>query len=211
MSEAMEGVVQVLPPTRGPLAMAVKRALQFVFLLLCLPWFIAYGISTVIWGRDRAFLLTMEYLAALPGMMGVYLRQAFLQRTLAKCGSDSYFGWLSTFSMPQASVGDNVCIGRGCRIGFAAIGSHVLLADGSQILSGGREHGLPEDGKPPQDQLQTFRRVTVGNGVWVGANAVIMADVGDFAIIGAGAVVNKPVPPRTVAVGIPARVVKELS
>ena len=51
----------------------------------------------------------------------------------------------------------------------------------------------------------------IGNDVWIGANAVIMPEVsriGDGAVIGAGAVVNRDVPPYAVVLGNPARVVK---
>ena len=51
----------------------------------------------------------------------------------------------------------------------------------------------------------------VGNDVWIGANAVILPEVsriGDGAVIGAGAVVNRDVPPYAVVLGNPARVVK---
>jgi acetyltransferase-like isoleucine patch superfamily enzyme len=111
--------------------------------------------------------------------------------------------------MTEAEVGDRAYIGRRCGIGFATVGAGAMLADGVQILSGGREHGLSGDGDR-QDQAQEFRRVTVGAGAWIGTNAVVMADVGDGAVVGAGAVATKPIPPRTVAVGVPAKVIRRL-
>lgn len=56
-----------------------------------------------------------------------------------------------------------------------------------------------------------FIPLTIGNDVWMGHNAIIMPHVrviGDGAVIGAGAVVNKDVPPYAVVVGNPARVVR---
>ncbi len=41
------------------------------------------------------------------------------------------------------------------------------------------------------DQDQTYRCVCIGRGAWIGAGAIIMADVGEKAIIGAGAVVTR--------------------
>lgn len=52
--------------------------------------------------------------------------------------------------------------------------------------------------------------ITIGNDVWIGTHAVILTDVevGDGAIVGAGAVVTKSVPPYAIAAGNPARVIK---
>jgi acetyltransferase-like isoleucine patch superfamily enzyme len=61
--------------------------------------------------------------------------------------------------------------------------------------------------------LSVARRLFIlwrGNDVWIGANAVIMPEVnriGDGAVIGAGAVVSRDVPPYAVVLGNPARVV----
>ena len=211
MTNQRTDLVVVTPTKRSGLAMLVKRGLQAVFLILCLPWFLGFAVGCAIWGRDRSFLLTSEHLAAIPGMLGVYLRQAFFQRTLARCGNDCYFGWLGTLSMPQAELGANVYVGRNCRIGFATLGDRVMLADGVQILSGGREHGRASAGQDAQTRPQQYQRVTIGHGAWIGANAVVMADVGEGAVVGAGAVVVKPIPARTTAVGVPARVVNHLS
>lgn len=53
-------------------------------------------------------------------------------------------------------------------------------------------------------------RLEIGNDVWIGHNAVILPgcnSIGDGAIIGAGAIVNKNIPPYAVVIGNPARVV----
>ncbi|MCX8156726.1 MAG: serine O-acetyltransferase, partial [Verrucomicrobiae bacterium] len=56
------------------------------------------------------------------------------------------------------------------------------------------------------------RHPTVGNGVVIGSNAVILGPItiGDNAKIGSGAVVVKPVPPRAIVLGVPARVVGQV-
>ncbi|OOE73670.1 CatB-related O-acetyltransferase [Salinivibrio sp. ML290] len=53
-------------------------------------------------------------------------------------------------------------------------------------------------------------RVTIGNGVWIGDSVIILpgANVGNGAVIGAGSVVTKSIPPFSIAVGNPARVIK---
>ena len=54
--------------------------------------------------------------------------------------------------------------------------------------------------------------VRIGNRVWIGANVTILqgVEIGDGAVIAAGAVVNRDVPPRTVAAGVPARIIREI-
>lgn len=54
-------------------------------------------------------------------------------------------------------------------------------------------------------------KLTIGNDVWLGHNSIILSSVssvGDGAVVGAGSVVNKDVPPYAVVVGHPARVVR---
>ena len=54
-------------------------------------------------------------------------------------------------------------------------------------------------------------KVTIGKDCYIGMNVSIMysGSVGDGAVVGAGAVVNKKIPPYSIAVGVPARVIKE--
>jgi acetyltransferase-like isoleucine patch superfamily enzyme len=186
----------------------LKRGVQWLAMLCVTVRLLTYRAWYLILG-SRAFSAASESIARIPGMRGVYLRQAFYRQTLARCGRDVYFGWQSVFSMPEATVGQGAYIGRFCSIGFADIGDEVMLADGVQILSGGHEHGTQRAGRETmRDQAQCFQRVRIGRGAWIGARAVVMADVGEHTIVGAGAVVNRPLPDGCVAVGVPARVVK---
>jgi acetyltransferase-like isoleucine patch superfamily enzyme len=203
--------VQVEHPNRSTVEMRLKRSVQlFAGIWVTLRWLL-YRLGLALFGR-RAFSASSESIARIPGMRGVYLRQAFYRRTLNHCGQDVYFGWQSVFSMPEARVGERAYIGRFCSIGFADIGDEVMLADGVQILSGGREHATRHSSSQSmREQAQTFQRVCIGRGAWIGAGAVIMADVGQNAVVGAGAVVTRSIPPDCVAVGVPARVVKHRS
>ena len=200
-------VVVVEHSQRSGTAMAIKRFVQGLFSLWITPRLFTLWLMSKLIG-DQAYLHACESIAKVPGLWGVYCRAAFYKRTLSKCGRDVYVGWLSTFSMSQASLGEGAYIGRRCSVGFADIGAQVMLADGVQILSGGREHGLAStEDETHKDQPLEFRRVRIGYGAWLGTNTVIMADVGDHAVVGAGAVVTKPVPEHAIAVGVPARVI----
>lgn len=199
--------VTVEHAARGNLFRLCKRSIQYLFLVACLPRLIVYFVARRLLGR-RAFLHCSESISRKMGLRGVYLRQAFYRMTLSRCGDDIYFGWHSVFSMPEASIGNKVYIGRRCGIGFATIEDNVMLADNVQILSGGREHGMEGDGAM-QSQAQSFTRVRIGAGAWIGTGAIVMNDVGMNTIVGAGAVVTKPLPSDCVAVGVPAVVIRD--
>lgn len=186
----------------------LKRALQFVFFLCVMPRLVMFRLAQRFLG-PRAFSAASESIARVPGFRGVYLRQAFYRRVLNFCGRDAYLGWNSVFSMTEARVGERAYIGRFCSIGYADIGAQAMLADGVQILSGGNEHDSQSSDVSIHDQGQTYHCVRIGEGAWIGAGAVIMADVGQHSIIGAGAVVTQAIPDYVVAVGVPARVAKQ--
>ena len=175
--------------------------------MYALPHRVAYAMAKPVFGPDRAFVAASERMAKAPGHVGVYARQAFYRAALDRVGVDIYFGFMSVFSKRQATLGDNVYIGRFCSIGWAAIGNHVMLADAVQILSGARQHGVETKAAPLQDNAQSFSQVSIGAGAWLGSGCIVMADVGANAIVGAGAVVTRPVPAGVKVAGVPARVI----
>ncbi|MEM7404413.1 MAG: acyltransferase [Pseudomonadota bacterium] len=210
-AEPSAATVVVTQPQRSGLAMFAKRLLQLGFRLWVLPQWMKYRLMSRLVDEPRAFMAASESLAGSSGLWGVYVRQAFYSQALAACGKDVYIGWQTMFSMSQAKLGEGCYIGHRCGLGYADVGAKVMLADGVQVLSGGKEHGTTaEEGETHQDLPQTFNQVTIGEGAWIGTNAVIMADVGAHCVIGAGAVVARAIPPYSVAVGAPARVVKSL-
>lgn len=64
-----------------------------------------------------------------------------------------------------------------------------------------------------EKHLICAKPIIICDDVWIGANVVILPGVtiGEMSIIGAGAVVSKDVPPRAIAVGVPARVIRYLN
>ncbi|MDG9717544.1 sugar O-acetyltransferase [Streptomyces sp. DH24] len=70
----------------------------------------------------------------------------------------------------------------------------------------------PVEPQPRRDKLEAARPITIGDNVWLGGGAIVLAGVtiGDNSVIGAGAVVTRDVPANVVAVGNPARVVRAL-
>lgn len=103
---------------------------------------------------------------------------------------------------PKTKIGRYCSIAHGIRIVNA---NHPLSFKGTSGLFFNPTLGLCDQ------WLVELNPLEIGNDVWIGANAVVLPEVnriGDGAVIGAGAVVNRDVPPYAVVLGNPARVVK---
>jgi acetyltransferase-like isoleucine patch superfamily enzyme len=94
--------------------------------------------------------------------------------------------------------------------GGLKIGDNVIVAPMSCIVA--NEHTFAETDKPIREQPCVASGVTIGRDGWIGVGAVITdgVNVGEHSVVGAGAVVTKDVPPFSVAVGVPARVIREI-
>lgn len=70
----------------------------------------------------------------------------------------------------------------------------------------------PIDPGPRRDKLEAAEPITIGDNVWLGGGVIVCPGVtiGDNSVIGAGSVVTRDVPPNVVAVGNPARVIREI-
>ncbi|MDE7412084.1 MAG: sugar O-acetyltransferase [Paramuribaculum sp.] len=106
-------------------------------------------------------------------------------------------------------IGKHVFINSGCKFqdqGGITIGDNVLIGHNCVIAT--LNHALNPDHRA--DMIPA--PVKIGNKVWIGANVTILQGVtiGEGAVIAAGAVVNKDVPPRTIAGGIPAKIIKNI-
>lgn len=129
----------------------------------------------------------------------------------------SCFYFMSHMSVPpEIVVGNNTFIGNGCTLAAARsirIGHDCLLGPGVRVHDNDghpldpvrRRRGEPAD---PADSAA----VVIGDGVWVAAQAIILkgVNIGENAVVGAGAVVTADVPAATVVAGNPARVVRTL-
>ena len=87
------------------------------------------------------------------------------------------------------------------------IGSRCAIGPGCYLTD--HDHGL-DPSLPPLGQPMIGAPTRLGNEVWLGAHVVVLKGVtiGDRAVVGAGSVVTKNIPPDAVAVGVPARVVR---
>lgn len=91
------------------------------------------------------------------------------------------------------------------------IGEHCMFANGCFITDGNHRFDDPETPVPYQG-FSTKGPTTVGDNVWCGAHVVITSGVtvGERCVIGANSVVTQDLPPRSIAAGVPARVIREI-
>lgn len=120
---------------------------------------------------------------------------------------------------PRIDIHDNAIIGPFAHI--TAI-DHITIGKGTltgkYITITDNSHGCYETadnviGRPAERPLFSKGPVSIGENVWIGDKAVILPGVtiGDYAVIGANAVVTKDVPPFCVAGGNPARIIKSIN
>lgn len=172
------------------------------------PALMSYWVRSAVLGRDRALEGSTQALAWVPGILGQYIRRAFLSRVLAGCHQSAVVEFGTIFAQAGARLDENAYVGPRCHLGLVHVERNALLAAGVHVPSGGRSHGIDDVRVPIRDQQGSPTLVRIGAGSWVGSAAVVMADVGRDAIVGAGAVVTRPVADRVVVAGVPARVVK---
>ncbi len=122
---------------------------------------------------------------------------------------------------PNVSIrnGERIVIGAGTKVGERAylwagddsgriqIGEECRI--GPEVFITASDYGLRPD-QPIAQQERNERDVTIGSDVWLGARAFIGAGVtlGDGCVVSAGSVVTRSLPPGSVAVGVPARIVR---
>lgn len=107
-------------------------------------------------------------------------------------------------------IGDRTGIGEYAHIGGQGgvrIGSDVIIGPGLRIFSEDHRHDRLD--QRIREQGESRREVVIEDDCWLGAGVIVVAGVriGTGSVIGAGAVVTTDLPARSIAVGVPARVI----
>jgi len=152
------------------------------------------------------------FLRTIPGDTGVRLRRIFFVRKFGSCGEKPFI--LEGFKVDNPKtlfLGNNFRSNRGCYInagGTVRIGNNVLLGPDVKIWS--VNHNIEDPLIPIQEQGYRYAQTIIEDNVWIGANVFIGAGVrvGKSSVVAAGTVLTKSVPPYSVVMGNPGKVVK---
>ncbi|KPM42085.1 hypothetical protein AK830_g4463 [Neonectria ditissima] len=137
-------------------------------------------------------------------------RVAMIKELFGKVGSDFYVE-----PNIQVDYGSNITIGDRFYANFntvildcahVTIGDRVLFATGVSLITATHETSL----QSRRDNIEYAEPITIGDDCWLAANVTVLPGVtiGKGCTIGAGAVVSKNIPDYSVAMGVPARVVR---
>jgi maltose O-acetyltransferase len=139
-------------------------------------------------------------------------RQSALEELLAEIGEGTFIR--SPF---YCDYGDGIRIGARTFVNFnctmldgapITVGDECLIASGVQLITASH----PIDPGPRRAACEQALPVTIGDGVWLGAGAIVCpgVSIGANTVVGAGSVVTKDLPAGVVAYGNPARVAREI-
>jgi len=173
-----------------------------------LTWPVVWPVAMLSRTSDMVFRTVSEMLSLIPYIFGVVVRAEFYRFALRHCGRNVVIEFGTVFIYRDVSIGDNVTINRYSVIHHCDIGSYALVGEHAVLLSGSRQHDIDRTDIPMALQQGRKKRIALGDDCWIGAHSVVMEDVGRGAVVGAGAIVNKPVPELMVVAGNPARPVR---
>lgn len=139
------------------------------------------------------------------------IRSSVGKHLFDKCGTNINIEKGADFGTGRGiSIGDNSGIGINCRVrGPLDIGDNVMMGPDVVILTNSHNFGRTDIPMNAQGHAAP-KKVSIGNDVWIGTRVIILpgVTVGNGVIIGAGAVVTKDIPDMAVVGGCPAKLIK---
>src|SRR5687767_12335537 len=138
--------------TSHDFAKACARSLATIIVL---PMLLSFTFRKQIFGANRALEGSTQALALWPGIVGQYMRRAFLSRVLDHCAASVTVEFGTVFSQTGARIDENAYIGPHCHIGLVCIERNVLIGAGVHIPSGAHSHGTAALGIPIREQEHT--------------------------------------------------------
>lgn len=187
----------------------IKWAVISIIFILVLP----AGLLARLFHRGLHTHLVYDFFSQsfslVPGLPGTLVRACFYKQTLRESHMDLDIGFGSFISKADTKIGRGVLVTGHSTIGHAEVGDFAVIANYVSVLSGRYQHNFTDTSKSILAGSDAFSKVIIGAHAFVGEHCVVMANVGEYTIVGAGSVVVKDLPDYVVAVGSPAKVVKE--
>ena len=161
--------------------------------------------------KAESQVLALWFLGGVPGALGRSLRRTFMPFILRRLGADTEIqSGLRVTNPEHVSIGSNCNLAQGLFItggGGVTIGDWVGFGPDTKIWS--VNHRFADPDTPWLLQGWDKKPVVIEDDVWLGANVFVMPGVtiGKGAIVSAGTVVNRSIPPYAIVTGNPGRVV----
>ncbi len=162
---------------------------------------------------NKIILFFIENLAEVEASLSepnspIYIRRLYLQIRRVKYGNKIFIG--KNFILFRS---DNLILGERCALGHCVIiSNHGKIEIGDDFIGATGLH-INSGTHNPKTLKPQCLPIVIGNRVWCGIDVKILAGVtiGDDVVIGAGSVVCKDIPSNSIAVGVPAKVIKPLN
>lgn len=159
---------------------------------------------------NQAYVYFLNLFYSIINYFPGFIRNIFFRCLLSKMGSHVFLDYNIYIKFPSlVEIGDEVTVNRGVEFYPDYLGKHkIIIGSDVKIAPNVKFYAAGHDLSDLHKEIGG--EIKVGNHVWIGANAIILAGVhiGDDCVIGAGSIVTRNIPPATVAVGIPAKVIK---
>ena len=158
-----------------------------------------------------AYHLPTNLLPVVGGIIQKF-RRLLASTFIEKSGVDINIERHAYWGLNRMQIGDHSGLGKNFHLQNCSltIGNHVMMASNVRIIGSGHKFDRTDIPMGCQGSLPKST-LTIGNDVWIGDSVMILnkcKHIGDGAILGAGAVVTKDVPPYAIVAGNPARIIK---
>ena len=179
---------------------------KFTFMLKRM--FHTFRTSNRVYDWARAFV--MEYIvnSICPHIPFWWLRRKMLSLSNIKLGKGSFImRKVYIMEPPRLTIGNHSHINRGCLLdarGNINIGDNVSVSHDVKLVTGGHD-------AQSANFIGIFKPITIDDYAWIGVGATVLQGIriGEGAVVAAGALVTKDVPPYTIVAGVPAKKIGE--